>query len=211
MKKILLITGMIFITNMANADPEYYTSIKIGVGTTTIYQDNTKLDDYFVQNGFQYDSSGGLLLEMSPTIGFDLAINSKGWLHFRLEGELGYNNYHEDIKLRENSTDYNLTIKFNQIFFLVNGYMDFRIYKFSPYVGLGFGYGWGEITIGNKNDGSNDPVDANGGIYALHAGISYKYSDITTFDLGVRRVYAPAEDDGSYVFDSIRLGFRFRI
>lgn len=211
MKKFFLLTGMVLITGVANADPTYYASVKMGGGNTTVYQGDTKLGDYFVQNGFEFDSSGGLLLEISPAVGIDWILNSKGWLHFRLEGELGYNHYRENIKLKDDTDSYSLTIKSDQIFFLANGYMDFRIKKFALYAGLGFGYSWGDIAIRDNNDGSNEPVDANGGIYALHFGLAYKYSDITTFDLGCRRVYAPAEDDGQYVFDTIRLGFRFRI
>ncbi len=210
MKKFLLIISAIFVVNAANSQNEYYTSVKMGIGNVTIYQDDTKLSDYFVQNGFEYDGSG-LLLEISPAVGIDWTVISQGWLHLRLEGELGYNYYHENIKLKDNHASHRLEIKFNQVFFLVNGYMDFKINKFVPYIGLGLGHGWGKITISNKDNGLEDPVDANGQIYALHLGLGYKYSDITTFDLGARRVYVPAEDDGQYVFDAIRLGFRFRI
>ena len=78
-----------------------------------------------------------------------------------------------------------------------------------PYIGFGLGYSFGkyETTI----NGDSESVNDNGILYAMHLGLAYKFSDITTFDLGGRRVYAPAEDDGKYVFDSIRLGLRFRI
>lgn len=211
MKKFLLIAGMIFVTGIASANQTYYVSVKMGGGTTTIYQDNTKIDDYFVQNGFKYDASGGVLLEVSPAIGIDWALNTEKWLHLRLEAELGYNHYRENMKLKKDADKYDFTVKFDQVFFLANGYMDFRIDRFSPYVGLGFGYSWGDMAMRDNDDGARIPMDANGGLYALHFGLAYKYSDITTFDLGCRRVYAPAEDDGQYVFDSIRLGLRFRI
>lgn len=215
MKKILLLVSMIFITNVADARMEYYASIKAGAGDTTIYVDGSKqMGDYLVKelhgnNGFKYDDSGWLW-EISPAIGIDWAMNLYGWFHLRLEGELGYNHYREEGKIKKGYaiTD-RVEAKLDQIFLLTNGYADFRIDKFVPYVGLGLGYGFGrdEVTV---NDGSIS-ADDSGIIYALHLGVGYKYSDITTFDLGLRRVYVPTEDDGKYVFDTIRLGARFRI
>jgi len=50
MKKILLFAIMIGMTNVANAQTEYYTSIKAGLGSTTIYiDDNTEFGDALVQ------------------------------------------------------------------------------------------------------------------------------------------------------------------
>lgn len=206
MKKILLLTGAFFIGGVANAQTTYYASVKMGLGDVTIYQDDTKLEDYFAEFGFE---SSGLLLEISPAIGIDWAVNPEGWLHFRLEAELGYNYYHENIKLKLD--DIRMEIDFNQLFLLANWYANFRIDRFVPYVGVGLGHGWGTLTLNDESDGTEEFIDANGEIYALHFGLGYRYSDITTFDLGARRVYVPAEDDGQYVFDSIRLGARFRI
>ena len=217
MKKILLLISMILITNVADARMEYYASIKAGAGDTTIYVDgDKKIGDYLVKEleiyrgpGLQYDDSG-LLWEISPAIGIDWAMNLYGWFHLRLEGELGYNHYREDGTVKK---DYAITdrvkVKSDQIFLLANGYADFRIDKVIPYVGLGLGYGFGRdgITVDNLHESTND----SGIIYALHLGVGYKYSDITTFDLGLRRVYVPVEDDGQYDFDTIRLGARFRI
>ena len=218
MKKILLFASMMAVASVANAQTEYYVSGKAGLGDTTIYVDHDDtFDDFLIQyaeintgmRGFDYDASG-LLWELSPAIGIDWTINEAGWFHVRLEGELGYNNYSENGKLKYNSviTD-KVKIDFKQGVFLVNGYADFRIDKLVPYVGLGFGHGWGkqEITINNYNDSVND----HGRLWALHAGVAYKYSDVATFDLGIRKVYMPVEDDGSYVFTTIRLGTRFRI
>lgn len=229
MKKFLLPAGMVLITCVANAQTEYYASVKAGVGNTTVYVDgNTKLGDYLVQvseenaghGGFMYDASG-LLWEISPALGIDWSPNKMyvtqspyGWFHLRLEGELGYNNYRENGKLKYNYTVTDRTkIKFNQIFLLANGYADFRIDRVVPYVGLGLGYSFGreEITISNGIGEFNNSVNDNGMVYALHAGIGYKYSDIMTLDLGYRRLYAPTKDDGMYVFSTLRLGARFRI
>lgn len=224
MKKFLLFVCAIFVTGAANAQFEYYASIKVGMGDATIYQGDDKFGDYIAKSagpGYKYDSSG-LLWGISPAVGFDWSPNSMyvsqnpyAWFHLRLEGEFGYNNYHEDGKLRY---DYQITdkidVKFDHFFMLANGYADFRINKIVPYVGLGIGYSFGneEITVRNDVNGeSSDSVSDSGLIYALHLGVGYKYSDITTFELGYRRVYAPAEDDGLTVFGSIRLGARFRL
>lgn len=218
MKKILLFAIVIGMTNAANAQTEYYTSIKAGLGSTTIYiDDNTEFGDALVQyaeyntglTGFKY-SSGGILWEISPAVGIDWTLNNSGWLHMRLEGELGYNRYHETGKLKYDMTITNKTeINFDDIFLLVNGYMDFKIDKVAPYIGFGIGHDWeaAEITIDNANESIND----DGSIWALHLGIAYKYSYSTTFDFGVRRVYVPTDSEESYVFTTARLGARFRI
>lgn len=222
MKKILLLLGAILITNAANAKSEYYASVKIGVGDTAIYQDDMKLGDYLVKvvkdfnDGSVYDASG-LLLGVSSALGIDWSPNSMyvtqnpyGWFHLRLEAEFGYNNYRQDGKIRH---DHEITdaikIKFNDFFLLANGYADFHIDRVVPYIGLGLGYSFGnqEWTV----DGDVYPLHDNGLLYALYAGVGYKYSDITTFELGYSRIYAPAKDDGLYVLGSVRLGARFRI
>ena len=218
MRKFLLLTSMVLVANVANAQTEYYVSAKMGLGDTTIYVDgDDKFEDFLIDiaenntglRGYDYDASG-LLWEISPAIGIDWTLNNSGWFHIRLEGELGYNNYHENGKLKYNSiiTD-KIKMDFDQVFFLVNGYADFRIGKIVPYVGLGFGHGWlkQELTINHVSDSYDD----HGCLWALHAGVAYKYSDITTFDLGLRYVYAPVEDDGAYTFTTVRLGTRFRI
>jgi len=229
MKKILLLLSIIFITNAADAKIEHYASVKMGLGRTTIYVDgNDTFGDSLVKvsqentglDGYKYEYSG-LLWELSPALGIDWTPgntygtqNRYDWFHLRLEGELGYNHYTENGKLKY---DYMITdkttINFNQILLLANGYADFRIDKIVPYVGLGFGYGFGkeEITLTNDYGEFNDSTNDNGIIYALHLGVGYKYSDITTIDFGCRRVYMPTQDDGQYVFDTIRLGTRFRI
>jgi len=226
MKKILVLIGMIFITCAANAQIEYYTSIKLAVGSTTIYvDDNTTLGDYLAAvsgAGYKYDGSG-LLLGISSAVGIDWSPNKMyvnqhpyGWFHLRLEGELGYNYYSHDGKLRY---DYQITDKINvnlkHLSVLANGYADFRINKVIPYVGLGAGYSFGKAEIAVINteygDEHSDSDDDSGFIYALYLGVGYKYSDITTFDLGYRRVYAPTKDDGLYVFSMLRLGVRLRI
>lgn len=220
MKKFFcLLIGTIFITNAANAKSEYYASVKTGVGDTAIYQDDMKLGDYLVKDfndGSRYDASG-LLWGISAAVGIDWFPNSMyvtqnpySWFHLRLEAEFGYNNYHQDGKIR---LGYEITdtikIKFNDFFLLANGYADFRIDRVVPYIGLGLGYSFGnqEWTV----DGDVYPLHDNGLLYALYAGVGYQYSDITTFELGYSRIYAPAEDDGLYVLGSVRLGARFRI
>ena len=235
MKKVLLLLSMVFVTSAADAKIEYYTSMKAGVGDTTIYvHGNTKQGDYLVdvfeENfgiGYKYDSSG-LLWEISPAVGIDWSVNNVygspdmcdtpcGWFHLRLEGEIGYNNYRENGKLKQNYIVADkIETKYDYLFLLANGYADFRIDKFVPYVGLGLGYALGreEITIHGNQAGLeefNDSIDDSGIIYALYAGIGYKHSDITTLDLGYRRLYAPMEGDGMNVFSTIRLGARFRI
>jgi opacity protein-like surface antigen len=223
MKKIILLTSIVCITNAANAYTEYYVSAKTGLGDATIYLDDMKFGDYLVKDldkGSNYDGSG-LLWGMSAAIGLDWSPNSMyvkqnpySWFHLRLEGEFGYDNYNEDGKLKGTKTidesdisniESDINIKFNNFFMLANGYADFRIHNVVPYIGAGVGYSFGSIKA------NGDPYDEDGLIYAFHAGVAYKYSDITTFDLGYRRVYAPAEDNGLYVFGSVRLGARFRI
>ena len=224
MKKIFLLTGMILATNVANAQTEFYTSVKMGFGGTTIYVDGgDKLGDYLVKEsgpGYKY-SDTGLLWEASTALGIDwsprkmyVKQGSNEWFHLRLEGEFGYNNYRKNGELTYNYviTD-NIKIKSNNFFALINGYTDFRIDNIIPYLGLGIGYSFGneKIKLSNEGGSFSDSVDADGIIYALHLGVGYKYSDITTFDLGGRRVYAPAKDDGMVVFDTVRFGVRFRI
>lgn len=222
MKKILLLTSLITITSAANAQTEYYFSTKLGLGDTTINIDeDTDFEDYIIKSverntgltGFEYDASG-LLWELSPAVGVDWTINDSGWFHIRLEGELGYNHYYEEGKLKYDSmVSDKIKFEFNDIFFLVNAYADFRINKIVPYVGLGLGYGWGkkEMTVNNGLGEFNSSDNDRGGLGALHLGVAYKYSDITTFDFGIRTVSAPTEDDGSYVYTTARLGARFRI
>lgn len=226
MKKILLLTSMILAAGAANAQTEYYASAKLGIGDTTIYVDgDTKFGDYLVQEfgpGYRFDDSG-LLWEISTAVGVDWSPNSMyvkqnpyGWFHLRLEGEFGYNNYNEDGKLRHDYLiDAMTEIKYDHIFLLANGYADFKIDNVIPYIGFGFGYSFGreEATITDINNGEelSDSINDNGIIYALHAGIGYKYSDITTLDLGYRRVWMPTEEDGMNVFGTVRLGARFRI
>lgn len=220
MKKILLLISMVLITNIANAQTEFYTSVKVGAGDTTIYvDDDTKLGDYLEEqsgSGYKYSDSG-LLWGISAAVGLDwsptkmyIKQSPYDWFHLRLEGEFGYNNYREDGKLRY---DYMITDeikeKYDQFLILANGYADFKIDNVIPYVGMGIGYGLSKEEM--KINESSDSVDDSGVVYALHLGIGYKYSDITTLDFGVRRVYAPTEDDGRYIFDMIRLGARFRI
>lgn len=220
MKKFFcLVIGTIFITNAANAKSEYYASVKTGVGDTAIYKDDMKLGDYWVKDfndGSRYDASG-LLWGISAAVGIDWSPNSMyvtqnpySWFHLRLEGEFGYNNYRQDGKIRRGYEITNtVKIKFNDFFLLANGYADFRIDRVVPYIGLGLGYSFGnqEWTA----DGDVYPLHDNGLLYALYAGVGYQYSDITTFELGYSRIYAPAEDDGLYVLGSVRLGARFRI
>lgn len=224
MKKILLLLGMVFVTNVANAYTEYYAAAKLGAGDTTIYVDNDiKLGDWLVETsgaGYSFDASG-LLWETSAALGIDWSPNNMyvtpshySWFHLRLEGELGYNNYRESGKLKYDYTVTDKTdIKFDNFFLLANGYADFRIHKVMPYVGLGVGYSFGkeEITLSNATGEYNSSVDDNGVVYGFHLGIGFKYSDATTLDLGYRRLYAPAEDDGLNVFSTVRLGARFRI
>lgn len=222
MKKIILLTSIITMTSVANAQTEYYFSTKMGIGDTDIYVDNdTKFSDYIIKTaerntgltGFEYDASG-LLWELSPAVGIDWTINNSGWFHIRLEGEIGYNHYYEDGKLKYNNmVSDKIKVEFNDIFFLVNGYADFRINKIVPYVGLGLGYGWGkkEMTVNNGLGEFNNSDNDSGGLIALHLGVAYKYSDITTFDFGIRAVDAPVENDGSYIYTTARLGARFRI
>ncbi len=222
MKKIILLTSMIAMTSVASAQTEYYFSTKMGIGDTDIYVDNdTKFSDYIIKTaernsgltGFEYDASG-LLWELSPAVGIDWTINNSGWFHIRLEGEMGYNHYYEDGKLKYNNmVSDKIKVEFNDIFFLVNGYADFRINKIVPYVGLGLGYGWGkkEMTVNNGLGEFNNSDNDRGGLIALHLGLAYKYSDITTFDFGIRAVDAPVENDGSYIYTTARLGARFRI
>lgn len=228
MKKfLLLLASIVSMTNVANAQIEYYASVKAGLGDTTIYVDNnTKIGDYLVavseenagHGGFRYGASG-LLWEISPALGIDwTASNMYGtpysWFHLRLEGELGYNNYRESGKLKYDFmvTD-RVDIKFNQIFLLANGYADFRIDQMVPYVGFGFGYAFGndEVTISNDSGEFSNSADDKGVIYGLYLGLGYKYSDITTLDFGYKRIWAPTQDDGMYVFSAIRFGARFRI
>ena len=214
MKKIILLTSMIFITGIAKAQPEHhaYASLKMGIGSTTIYIDkDTKFGDYLVaiSGNNSYDPSG-LLLEFSPAMGVDVTMNSQGWFHLRVEAEMGYDLYSENGDIKDNYTVTNkIKVKLNQFFWLMNGYADFKIGNIIPYVGFGAGYSFGKnkTTINDESESVND----NGIIYALYAGIGYRFSDITTFDFGYRRVNAPAEYDGSYIFNSIRLGARFRI
>jgi len=213
---------MIVITSAANAETEYYFSTKLGLGDTTIYVNNdTEFGDYLERaaerntglTGFKYDADG-LLWELSPAVGVDWTINNSGWFHIRLEGEMGYNHYYEDGKLKYNHmVSDEIKVEFNDIFFLVNGYADFRINKIVPYVGLGLGYGWGkkEMTVNNGLGEFNSSNNDRGGLVALHLGVAYKYSDITTFDFGIRSVDAPVENDGSYIYTTARLGARFRI
>lgn len=227
--KFLLFTGMVLITNVANAQTEYYTSVKVGAGDTTIYVNNDdKFGDYLVKvseensgnKGYTYDDNG-LLWELSAAVGIDWSPNELyvkqnpySWFHLRLEGEFGYNNYRESGKLRYNYTVTDeIKIKYDHLFAIANGYADFRIDKVVPYIGLGVGYSFGneELKLNNNFGESGDSADDSGFIYALYLGVGYKYSDITTFDLGVRRVYAPAKHDGLDIFDTIRLGTRFRI
>ncbi|MBO4480859.1 MAG: outer membrane beta-barrel protein [Alphaproteobacteria bacterium] len=229
MKKFLVLICLVLVTNVANARTEYYTSVKVGAGDTTIYvNDDDKLGDYLIKvseentglNGYKY-SDFGLLWEISAAVGLDWAPgkmyvkkNPYDWFHLRLETEFGYNNYRENGKLRY---DYTITdrikVKYDHFFALLNGYADFRIDNIVPYVGLGVGYGFGkeEIKVTNEHGRYSDSVDDSGVIYAVHLGVGYKYSDITTLDFGVRRVYAPTEDDGMDVFDTVRLGARFRM
>jgi len=230
MKKFLLLACMVFITNVADAKVEYYASVKAGVGGTTIYvNDNDKFGDYLVKEfeianpglrGYSYDSSG-VLWEISPAVGLDWSLSNMygkkhpyEWFHLRLEGELGYNNYHENGTVKRGYTvDAKTEIQTNQIFLLANGYADFRIDNIVPYIGLGLGYGFGreEVTGTNNTEEIKDSANDEGVIYALHAGVAYKYSDITTLDLGYRRAYMPTADDGLYVFQTVRLGARFRM
>ena len=225
MKKVLFLASALFISGVANAQTEYYTSIKAGLGDTTIYvQGDTKLGDYLSDvagAGYRYDGSG-LTWELSPAIGIDWSPNSLyvkqnpyGWFHLRLEGEFGYIHYHEDGKLKDKN--YTITdktkLKIDQFVLLANGYADFKIRKVVPYVGFGLGYSFGkeEITVSNSAGEFGDSANDNGIVYALHFGVAYKYSEITTLDLGYRRVYEPTEDDGLNVFGTIRFGARFRI
>lgn len=229
MKKFIVIFCLAFITSAAHAKLESYAGFKMGVGDATIYVDgDRKIGDWFVDvseentgtSGFEYGSNG-FLWEISPAIGIDWTPdnqygmrNKYHWFHMRGEIEAGYNHYRQDGKLKYN---YEITdiakVDFSQIFLLANGYADFRIEQFAPYIGFGIGYGFGtsEITITNAYGEFNDSANDSGMIYALHFGVGYKYSDITTFDLGARRVYVPTTDDGKYVFDTLRIGARFRI
>ncbi len=227
MKKFLLLFGMICVTGVANAQTEYYVSAKLGAGDTTIYvNDDDKIGDALVDaynkhdgDGYKYNNSG-LLWEASAAVGLDwvpgkmyVKKNPYDWFHLRLEAELGYNNYREKGKLRQNYVlKHEVELKEDHFFALLNGYADFRIDSVIPYIGLGIGYSLGneEVQV-SEPDGYSNAVDDDGVIYAVHAGVGYKYSDITTLDLGFRRVYAPAEDGGRYIFDTLRLGARFRI
>lgn len=227
MKKFLLLVGMICVTRVANAQTEYYVSAKLGAGDTTIYvNDDDKIGEALVKqlgSGYKYNDSG-FLWEGSVAVGLDWAPgkmyvkkNPYDWFHLRLEAEFSYNNYHESGKLRQNYVlKDEVKLKYYQFFALASGYADFKIDDVVPYVGLGIGYsfGNGEIRISGDDvldNKASNAIDDDGVIYALHAGVGYKYSDITTLDLGFRRVYAPAEDGGRYIFDTLRLGARFRI
>ena len=232
MKKFLVLVGMLLVTNVANAKFEHYASVKLGIGDLTMYTHGhhelgDDLVDIFEEEtglpGFKY-SDMGWLWDGSAAIGFDwspgkmyVKKNPYDWFHLRLEGEFGYNNYRGNGKLRQNYEVRDKTkVKYDHFFALVNGYADFRIDDFVPYFGVGIGYSTGKKelqirgvdVIGGK---ASNNINDDGLIYALHLGLGYKCSDITTLDFGVKKVYAPAEDNGMDVFDTVRLGARFRI
>ncbi len=227
MKKILVPAAAVLIVNVASAQTEYYVSAKLGGGDTIIYaHGDTKVGDELV-DAFDQEygvphkySNSGLLWEASGAVGLDwspsnmyVKKNPYDWFHLRLEAEFGYNNYREDGKLKQNNiVQHDVEIKYDHFFMLANGYADFKIDSVVPYVGLGIGYSFGkeELTIRNLAE-YNESIDDDGILYALHAGVGYKYSDITIVDLGYKRVYAPKEGDGLDVFSTIRLGVRFRI
>lgn len=229
MKKIFVLLSMILVMNTANAQIGYYASVKAGAGATTFYvNDDDKLGDYLVKdfknNGLNVDkyTDSGLLWEMTASVGVDWAPsnmyvkqNPYDWFHLRLEGEFGYNSYHEDGDLKyDYMTTGSVKLKQNYFFALANGYADFRIDNFIPYIGAGIGYGFGNEEVKVKYESQpeiSNSADDNGIIYALHCGAGYVYSDKTTLELGFRRVYMPLEDDGMNIFDSVRLGVRFRI
>ena len=226
MKKILGLTAMALISGVANASTEYYVSAKLGVGDTIIYADgDTRVDDYLVKTFNELDgasykySSSGLLWDASFAVGVDWSLatmyvkkSQYDWFHVRLEGEVGYNNYREQGKLKDNYVvKHDLEIRYDNLFILANGYADFRINRIVPYLGLGLGYGFDNEELTVKDINFSNSVDDGGIIYALHAGVGYKYSDVTTLDLGYRRVYAPTDGDGLDVFSAIRFGIRFRI
>lgn len=226
MKKILVLAAVVLITDVANAQTEYYMSPKLGGGNVTMYaQGDTKATDLLVQtfnelDGAQYKySNSSMLWNASVALGVDWSLtrmyvkkNPYDWFHVRLEGEFGYNNYREEGKLKDNYIiKHNLDMKIENFFILANGYADFQIDSFVPYIGLGLGYSFEKQELSVQDINYNDYVDDSGMIYALHAGAGYKYSDITTFDFGYRRVYSPTEGDGLNVFSSVRFGARFRI
>ena len=226
MKKILGLTAMVLISGVANASTEYYVSAKVGAGDIIMYADgNTKASDFLVEtfnelDGARYKySSSGLLWDASAAVGVDWSLATMyvkkspyDWFHVRLEGEFGYNNYRENGKLKDNYVvKHEVEINYDNIFILANGYADFRINKIVPYLGLGLGYSFDKKELNVTDLDFNNSVDDSGIIYALHAGVGYKYSDVTTLDLGYRRVYAPSEGDGLDVFSAIRFGIRFRI
>ena len=156
MKKIFCCLVMILVTSVANAQTEYYTSLKVGMGDTTIYVNgDDKLGNSLEElTGYRY-SDTGLLWEVSASLGFDwspgkmyVTKNPHDWFHLRLEGEFGYNNYRENGKLRNNYTVADrIRVKYDNFFVLANGYADFRIDRFVPYFGLGIGYSFGNEEI----------------------------------------------------------------
>ncbi len=225
MKKIIFLAGAMFITNAAVAQTTYYASVKLGLGDATLYVDgDTTMGEYLediLGPGYTYNGRG-TTWEFSPALGLDWSPNRMytkhnpfSWFHLRLEGEFGYNNYREKGNLKYNFTVTDkITMKMDQFFMLANGYADFHINDVIPYVGLGLGYSFGtqELTsVDTNNIETSDFVNDKGIIYALHLGVAFKYSEITTVDLGYRRVYAPSDDNGMNVFGSFRLGGRFRI
>lgn len=166
MKKIVLTSLLaIFTATAAGAAVNPYASLKLGYadnnGVDVIYQDE-KIGEFDGIAGFTGSAAGGASFDVYEMVGM------------RAELEYTYLNAEQD-----RNTDPLGLVSHS---FMINGYADFgdASWMVKPYVGLGAGYTFGQLS----NNSVNEHVA--GISYAVSGGITYAVSSNVVMDLGVK-------------------------
>lgn len=166
MKKIALTSLMaMFAVSAASAAVTPYASLKLGyvdINTVDVKSNGTTFADFEGMTGYNGAIAGGLNFDVSDMIG--------------IRGELEY------TYLNAEQDEDNDPLEFSYHTFMVNGYADFGdvSWMVKPYVGLGIGYTFGQLSSNSVEQ------DVSGMAYAVSGGITYAVSSNVVMDLGAK-------------------------
>jgi len=150
--------------------------------------------------------------EIEDTLVADIGIGCEFTENLRADITLGYRS---EAQVEDSFTS--LDAKYSALTVMANVYYDIVRYRgFTPYVGAGIG------LSRNKISDVALPVASSGGTktsfaYALHAGVSYDFSEALTVDASYRYIDLGKGESGGIVVDyddlkshDFRIGLRYR-
>lgn len=189
MKKIALTSLLVILTaTAASAAITPYTSLKLGyvdIDTIDVKSNGTTIADFDGMNGFTGAIAAGANYDVANMVG--------------IRGELEYT-YLDTKQDKDNDP-----MKLSYHNFMVNGYADFgdASWMVRPYVGLGVGYTFGQLSTNALKQ------DISGMAYAVSGGITYAVSSNIIMDLGAKYTMQDLvwDEHKSLAFDMPALSF----